>query len=132
MKVCPKCHMTVDAQGECPFCYTTLTYEPTVHSDKERYVLNKYLLLYLLKQSWFSLLCLIVVALKVALTQRAFTTYHLLPLLFLVVSLQFSILGRSIARDIQWKYSESYAVVWTAGVKICTGLLAVLSALIMF
>lgn len=132
MKVCPKCHMTVDADSECPFCYTTLTYEPTVHSDKEHYVLNKHLLFHLLKQCWFSLLCLIVVVLKLALTQRAFTPYHLMPLLFLVVSLQFSILGRSIARNIQWKYSESYAVVWTAGVKIGSGLLAVLSALIMF
>lgn len=126
MKVCPKCHMTVDAEGECPFCYTTLTYEPTVHSDKEHYVLNKYLVGHLLKQSWFSLLCLIVVALKLALTQETFVAhYHLWPPVFAVVSLLCSLFERRIIRYVQWEYAVARAVV----AKFSTGLAAVVLAL---
>lgn len=63
MKVCPTCKMTVKDEGECRFCHTSITYEPDVNSDREQYVFNKYLLLYLLKHSWFSLFCLIIVLL---------------------------------------------------------------------
>ncbi|MBE6750110.1 MAG: hypothetical protein E7560_02990 [Ruminococcaceae bacterium] len=131
MKVCPKCKMTVDEKSECPFCYTTITYEPICNSEKEKYVFNKYFVLYLLKQCWFTVLCWVFIILRLLLTKTELNYAHLSLLLYLLVSLLFAIFERQITKYIQWKYSKDYAAFKTQGVKIISGLLAVLFAIIM-
>ncbi len=59
MKRCNICHMVVDADTECPICGNTITYEPEIESTHKKYVFNKYLLLYVLKNFWFTAIMLI-------------------------------------------------------------------------
>ena len=130
MKVCPNCKMTVDAENECPFCYTTITYEPISNSDNEKYVFNKYFFGYMIKQSWFSMLCLIIVILRMFFIKTQFNFFFLMPILFAVISLVFSFFQRKIIKNAQWKYSKNYSEFRVVGVKIVTGILAVLFSVI--
>ncbi len=59
MKLCPKCNMQVDAEYDCPICGTSLTYEKETYEDTEKLLLNKYLVIHLLKKCRFPLLLLI-------------------------------------------------------------------------
>ena len=131
MKKCPNCKMVVDADGECPFCYTTITYEPIVNNDKEKYVFNKYFIWHLIKQSWFSMLCFIVVVLRLIFVKTEFDYFMLYPIAFISVSLVFSFLGRKITKFMQWKYSEGYSEFRTAGIKVFAGIFAVLFSFVL-
>ena len=131
MKKCPNCKMIVDADNECPFCYTTITYEPIVNADKEKYVFNKYFIWHLIKQSWFSLLCLIVVILRFVIVKPELDYFLLFPIVFIFISLQFSFFGRKITKVMQWKYSEEYSEFRMVGIKVLTGFLAVLFSFVM-
>jgi len=126
MKVCPNCKMTVDAESECPFCYTTLTYEPVSNSVNEKYVFNQYFVLYLVKQSWFSILCLIIVLIRMLCIKTEFNPFCVIPFLSVGISLLFSFFQREITKYMQWKYSEEYSSFRVAIAKIATGMLAVL------
>ena len=64
MKICPRCKMRIDAEYECPMCHATITYEPEVCEKKEKYIFNKYLLSHLIKNSWYSILCFIIVLIR--------------------------------------------------------------------
>lgn len=130
MKICPNCKMTVDADCECPICHTTITYEPICDSDKEKYVFNKYFFLYLLKQCWFSVLCMIIVIITMLFTQEEFKLISLFPILFAVISLVESIFRRRITRYIQWKYSKEYSEYKTGETKIVSGIFAVVFAFV--
>ncbi|MBR6533371.1 MAG: hypothetical protein IKT44_02965 [Clostridia bacterium] len=131
MKKCPNCEMVVNADNECPFCYTTLTYESNVSSDKEKYVLNKYFIWYLIKQSWFSVLCLIVVVLRLIHIRNAIDYFLIFPIVFICFSLVFSFLGRKITKIVQWKYSKGYSEFRTNAIKVLTGILAVIFSFVM-
>ncbi len=126
MKKCPNCEMIVDADNECPFCYTTITYEPIVNADSEKYVYNEYFIWYLIKQSWFSLLCLIFVVFKILCVQMRSIPLCIFSVLLAVLSLVYSIYQRKITKYLQWKYSKEYSKFKSSEAKIMLGILAVL------
>ena len=128
MKVCPKCKMTVDANTACPICHTTITYEPDCDSDREKYILNRYFLWYMLKQTWFSLLCLLIVAVRQFTVQAEFNESRLISVFFVVISLVCSIFQRKIAKYMQWKYSKEHSTFEVDRMRITTGLFGVLTA----
>ena len=132
VKVCPTCKMTVKDEGECRFCHTSITYEPDVYSDREHYIFNKYLLLYLLKRHWFSLLCLITVLLRLIYTKPAFNADFFLILFFICGSVVTSFLQEKIILRIQWKYSERYATLIVTSGKYLSGTIGVLFSFIMW
>ena len=131
MKKCPNCKMTVDADTECPFCYTTITNEPTCDRKKEKYILNRYFVSYLLKQSWFSMLCLIIVVIRLFCIRNSLDSFVLFPIVCLLVSLIGSLFGRKITKNMQWKYSEGYSEFRTVSIKYITGVLAILFSFVM-
>ena len=130
MKKCPNCKMIVDADNECPFCYTTITYEPIVNSDSEKYIYNRYYIGHLIKQSWFSMLCLIFVVVRILLVQTHSLLFCIFSVLLAVLSLVYSIFQRKITKHIQWKYSKEYSVFRSSEAKIMLGVFAVLFSLV--
>ena len=70
MKQCPRCGMTVDAHSECPACACELTNEPYSSDRYEKYRLNKYFPLFLLKRQKFALFCTAVVLVAVFATEK--------------------------------------------------------------
>ena len=70
MKQCPKCGMTVDAHSECPVCACELTDEPYSTDRYEKYRLNKYFPLFLIKHQKFPLLCTAVTVVAVFATGK--------------------------------------------------------------
>lgn len=132
MKKYPTCQMIVDADNECPFCYTTLTYEPEVFADKEKYVWNKYLVLYFVKKTWLSVLCTIVVLLKFVFTKTEFDTFLLFPIALAGFSLLLSFCGRTMTKNWEWKYSQGYSEYRTLALKVFTGLLAVVLSFVLY
>ena len=131
MKKCPNCKMIVDADNECPFCYATITYEPIVNRDKEKYVFNKYFIWHLIKQCWFSMLCLIIVVIRLFCIRNTLDSFVLFPIVCLLVSLIGSLFGRKITKYMQWKYSEGYSEFRTVSIKYITGVLAILFSFVM-
>ena len=130
MKICPRCKMQIDAENECPMCYTTITYEPKVCGEKEKYIFNKYFISHLIKNSWYSLLCFIIVFIRFV-TKPHFSVYFVYIAFSLCISIFISLFQRKISKKLQWKYSEGYceyAVIYT---KIVSGGLAVLLSLVM-
>ena len=110
MKVCPQCRMTVDAADECPICFGTLTYEPTVSAAREKFVWNRYLLLYLLRHMWFPLLCTLAVLIRLLFVQPNGVQLWIYGAVMLLIALITALLERKFIRWSQWKYSEHYAV----------------------
>ncbi len=104
MKQCPTCKMTVNAENECPICRTTLTYEPTVHTDREHIILNKYYWIYFGKTIWFSLLCSIVCIVRVAIVRPQISPLLLGMAGLLVISVVVSVFQRKLPDAIRWKY----------------------------
>ena len=109
MKQCPHCRMTVDAADECPICFTTLTYEPSVSASREKLLWNRYLALYLLRHVWFPLLCSIAVLLRLIFVRPTITPLYTYGVVFLLVSLITALFERTFVKWSQWKYSEAYA-----------------------
>ena len=110
MKQCPHCRMTVNAADECPICFTTLTYEPTASASREKLVCNRYLALYLLRHMWFSLLCALVVFIRLLIVQPNGVQLWIYGAVMLLISLITALFERRLIRWSQWKYSEHYAV----------------------
>lgn len=129
MKICPKCKMTVDAENECPICYNTITYEPKVAVTKEKYVYNKYFLRYTFKNMWFSVLCLMVVILRLILKHQFvlhFCLYYCLIALAICISFLISFFKRKFSRFWQRKYSKEYSEFYANYAVIILGVIAVL------
>lgn len=125
MKKCNVCKCIVDEISVCPICGNTLTYEPPFMEDKEKFVFNKYYLLYLLKNTWFAILCT-VIGIVIAITAKPdFDITVALAIAMLVASFLFGIFRRRYARAIQWKYSEKYANIRAIGAQFTTGILAI-------
>lgn len=108
MKKCPTCQMIVDADNECPFCATTLTYEPKCEAESERLVWNKYLLIYIVKNTWFSLICCIVGLLKLLIARPQISVLLFSAGTCAIISLIASIFQRNFCKTMTWKYSEEY------------------------
>lgn len=108
MKKCPTCQMTVDEENECPFCDSNLVYEPTVPNEKEHLIFNRYYLAYILKNSWFSLACILIGIIKVVLTRPAFSWLLFLAFFLALVSLSASVFQRRLANKLKKIFSEDY------------------------
>ena len=123
MKQCPHCRMTVNASDECPICFTTLTYEPSVSASREKLLWNRYLLLYFLRHMWFPLLCTLTTLIRWICVQPAITPLYKYGIALLAISLITAFFERTFVKWSQWKYSERYAY-------FSVGLTKYLSALI--
>lgn len=132
MKQCPTCKMTVDAEAECPICGTTVTYEPSVPAEKERWVFNRYLLRYMLIRCWFSLLCLGTVLIRMILCAPPVDRYLFMILFLAIASLVFGVFERGLRKALLWKYTERHAAISTTFTKILSGAMAVLFSFVMW
>ena len=124
MKKCNICNCIVDEISECPICGNTLTYEPTVMEEKERFVFSKYYTIYLLKNTWFAILCTIIGIVITINSKPEFDTTLALAILMLLASFGFGIWNRNYARAIQWKYSKNWAKNKAFLSQIISGILA--------
>lgn len=109
MKKCNLCQSIVNAEEECPICHNTLTYEPTCQETEEHYVWNKYYLLYVLKNIWFSLFCCTFGIVKLVITMPDMNELLITAIGCALISLLISVFQRNLEKSIRWKYSEDYA-----------------------
>ncbi|MBQ8718373.1 MAG: hypothetical protein IJY66_03830 [Clostridia bacterium] len=131
MKQCPTCRMTVCAENECPFCHTTLTFEPGVPAEKEHIVYNKYYWIYLAKTAWFSVVCALFCLIRVLLVRPAPSFMLLYMSLMCLIALVASLTQRSLTKAIRWKWQHTaeYAAYKAALWKYLFGAIAVLFSL---
>ena len=108
MKKCPTCKMIVDDKIECPFCETTLTYEPPCDATKEHLLWNKYRVIYIAKNAWFSLACCLIGLLKALIANPSVMPLFLSAWAFAAISLTVSIFHRFLSKILALKYSENY------------------------
>ena len=129
MKKCPKCHMTVDAYSECPVCGNNLINEPNAGADIERYVINKYFLIYLVRKHLFSVIVTIVVLLQIILSIKSFGYWQVISIIsgaFMWVEALYKNLVVKIFNNI---YSDNYLELTH---KITTYMCGILSAIAAF
>ena len=126
MKVCPLCKSTVDEPYSCPICHTTLTYEPDCYSHREKFVFNKYFVLYLAGKCWFSVLCLLIVLARMLIVRTAALEMLKFCVPFAVISLGISLFERQLVRLNLWRYTEVYATYSVKWPKFVFGFLAAL------
>ena len=109
MKVCPTCHMTVDGHSECPVCRAVLTDVPYEENAGERYVLNKYLVPYLLRRQKFPLICGLAVLLRLVTSLSQLNIYALAAVLLTADCFANAFFPNRLAKGFwAWKYSEDY------------------------
>ena len=125
MKNCPTCRMTVDVDNECPFCGTSLTYEPNCDAAREKIVWNKYYLLYMAKNIWFSLLCSLIGVVRLMIVRPPMSELLVVAIVCVFVSLLIALFQRPLSKG-NWVYKESYIPIILASWKYGAGLLAVL------
>lgn len=125
MKKCPKCKMTVDESVECPFCKTSLVYEPEANGEK-KYKLNKYFFLYLLKKCCFSLVCFAIVFIRFLITFPKIDMYFFLIVVMMIISMAISVEQAFFKKDVYKVYCRALIVI------ILSGLLAVVFSFIMW
>lgn len=129
MKKCPVCKSIVDEEFECPICQATLTYEPSCAGSREKYAANKYFLQYMVKQSVFSLVCLLIVLLFTFLTNDFSFRLCIVAWILAIISVLISVFQRKMIKWLQWKYNEDYAHFRVVASKYATGGLAVFAAI---
>lgn len=115
-------------EHECPICQSTLTYEPLCADETEHLVLNRYYLLYTVKNAWFSLLCCIwgIIRLFTAPFSPLWVPACILCLLCLLIS----VFQWQIASGFTHKYSEEYAPFKVGLIKFSSGAISALLFLI--
>ena len=117
--------MTVDVDNECPFCGTSLTYEPNCDAAREKIVWNKYYLLYMAKNIWFSLLCSLIGVVRLMIVRPPMSELLVVAIVCVFVSLLIALFQRPLSKS-NWVYKESYIPIILASWKYGAGLLAVL------
>ena len=110
MKKCNVCGCIVDEISVCPICDNTITYEQPCMADKEHFVFSKYYLFYLLKNSWFSIICLIYGIVTAIIFRHNLNALIAPAALCLALSLYLSVFERQYARAIRWKYNKEYSL----------------------
>ncbi len=110
MKECPVCKSVVDEESECPICGNTITYTPFSPEPWEHIPLNRYSLLYTLKNIWFSLLCCLFGGIKTLITRPQMSELLVTAAVFALFSLVVALTQRKFAKAIRWKYTERYAI----------------------
>ncbi len=107
MKKCPTCTMIVDDESVCHVCGTTLTYEEPLRDVRERRVMNRYYLAYLLKNVWFSALCILICVVRLLIVPSQPSKLLVFAGLLLIISLYSSLNSRRIQKR-QQVYSAQY------------------------
>ena len=127
MKTCPKCHMRLEANFECPACGQNITDEPVTDEENEKYVFNKYLLLYLLKHAKFLALCIILCIVGINLRLPDISIWYLLlALLCLIFCFCENFCPNKLHSLWRYKYTEEYIEATAKLTKYLSGALAVL------
>lgn len=103
MKQCPHCLSVVDDATACKICGTTLTYEPPVGADREKYVLCRETYLYYLKR-YLPILLAAVVTVPLLLLSEA-NLFRLSSLVILLLGVAATAFERRFAKGMQWKYN---------------------------
>lgn len=128
MKSCPTCKMTVDADNECPICQATLTYEPSLDSNKEKLKLNRYLFFYLFKNLWLSVACIIAISVKMILAKPVIDRYFVCVSVLALLSLLESVFRRKAVKFSLRFLRQTYAEFTLRTFKITCALAAVIIA----
>lgn len=118
--------MIVNAENECPFCGTTLTYEPVCDAEKERFVWNRYYFRYKVKTVWFALLCCLIGSAKIIVGRPQISELLIAAIALALISLYISCSQRSWMEKMKWKYQESYLLFLIPLWKYGFGLLSVI------
>ncbi len=115
LKKCPRCGMIVDEKNECPICYETITYESTVMVEKEKFIYNRFYFKYLVRNSWFSVTCLLIGLLVLIILQPPMIPFIYAGIFFLVLSVVYSLFERQFfclwkrhALEAGWKVVREY------------------------
>ncbi len=116
MKQCPLCHAITEEKYECHVCGTTITYEPPCFEKREKLAWNRYTAQYLLRETWLSLLSILVVTgVSVyvwppeSLLRPALNTFLGAAILCAAASLVLSLLDRHIVRIVnEWSFVKKY------------------------
>lgn len=130
MKICPICKMQIDAENECPICHSSITYEPKISSESEKYILNKYLFFYFIKNCWYSFLCFAIVLIRFILNTQL-SGYYIYIALLLCISIITSLFQRKFSKFLQWKYSKNFSEYAVNYTKITSGGLAVILSFVL-
>lgn len=115
MKQCPRCQSIVDEKSECPICYTTITYENEIASASEKFICNRYVVIYFIKQMWISVLCCMIGLVKIFVSSVQWNEIVLdirvSAILLALASLGIALFQRKLAlsRWSRWKYTKEYA-----------------------
>ena len=100
--------MQIDAENECPICHSSIMYEPKISSESEKYILNKYLFFYFIKNCWYSFLCFAIVLIRFILNTQL-SGYYIYIALLLCISIITSLFQRKFSKFLQWKYSKNFS-----------------------
>ena len=125
MKKCPTCQMTVNNDNECPFCGTTLTYEPFCNTEKEHILWNKYYIIYFAKNIWFSVICCLFGIIKLIITQPMTSKLLIASIVCALFSFFISCFQRQLLQK-KWIYNEEFMEIQIRLWKYGAGLLSVI------
>ena len=115
MKQCPRCKAIINEKSECPICHTTITYEDEITLAKEKFVCNRYVVIYFVKQMWISVLCCIIGVVKVCFSSVEWNEIvfdlRVSAILLALASLGIALFQRKLAlsRWSRYKYTKEYA-----------------------
>ena len=130
MKRCPKCHMTLNAHSECPVCRDDITEVSYEQEDCERYELNKYLLLYLIKYSKLFTMCVLACICIFIINFPLIKWIYIIALLCLVICYCETFYPQKANTILKNIYSEDYLEATAKITKYASGVCAVIVMLI--
>ena len=108
MKECRKCHMTVDAHSECPICYNDIANEPESSATTEKYRINKYFFIHLLRNHKFSLVCTILVLIAIFIKIKAFGYWQIISIILDVIMWVEALYKNLVYKIFSGIYSDRY------------------------
>ena len=108
MKKCPKCEAVVDAIAECPVCGNGILNQPQEERKIEKYKLNKWFFLHLIKCHKFGIICTLLALFFVIKAITSFGVWHILSLLFIVAMWLEDLFKNLTHKMASWKYSDNY------------------------
>jgi hypothetical protein len=132
MKKCNVCGCIVDEKSVCPICDNTITYEQPCMADKEHFVFSKYYLIYLLKNTWFSIICLIYIIATAIIFRHSLNALMATAAFCTALSLYLSVFERQYARAIRWRFNKEYSRQYTSLYKYLLGICAIVFCTAMY
>lgn len=132
MKKCSKCEAVVDAIAECPVCGNDILNEPQSEVKIEKYKLNKWFFLHLIKHHKFAIFCTLIAGILCAKSLKAPSIWHLVSLFLIVAMWLEDLFKNSIHKMASWKYSDDYIDSTNRISMYISGILGVLAAFMPF